>query len=181
MLLVIGLSEFLDNFYSKNLIFHQRSDLNRFTTKIIKMYTKRAFYNQDHPQRMNRFGRCKGGHSRQRTWKFGFDATYHYPPANVRELDDQYELYLFAPGYEKGDFIIALIDERLSISVKDKKQDVGEWKRQEFVQHEFVRQFELSEKVDKSAITAKYENGVLMLSLPKSKEYETNRKEIEIV
>ena len=145
------------------------------------MYTKRAFYNQANQHRMNQFRNCKGGYPMRKAWKSGFNTGYNYPPANVRELDDKYELYLFAPGYEKSDFIIALIDDRLSISVKEKPQEEGEWKRQEFVQHEFVRQFELSEKVNKTAIEAKYENGVLMLSLPKSKEYETNRQEIEIV
>ena len=99
----------------------------------------------------------------------------------MRELDDKYELYLYAPGYEKSDFIIALIDDRLSISVKEKKEEAGNWRRQEFTQREFVRQFELSEKVDKSAIEAKYENGVLILNLPKLEGHETSRQEIEIV
>jgi len=143
------------------------------------MYNKRAFYNQMKQHRANNFGGCNV-HPRKRAWKSKFNAAFNFPPANVRELDDKYELYLFAPGYEKSDFIIALIDDRLSISVKEKKQEEGNWMRQEFTQREFVRQFELSEKVDKSAIVAKYENGVLILSLPKSKEFETTRQEIEI-
>ena len=119
-------------------------------------------------------------HPGRRAWRSRYQSSFNYPPANVREMDDKYELYLFAPGYEKSDFIIALIDERLSISVKEKTEEEGNWRRKEFTQRDFVREFELSEKVDKSAIVAKYENGVLILSIPKLEEFETDRKEITI-
>ena len=144
------------------------------------MYNKRAFYNQMKQHKANQYGGCHT-HPRKRAWRSKFNASFNYPPANVRELDDKYELYLYAPGYEKSDFIIALIDDRLSISVKEKKKEEGNWRRQEYSQREFVREFALSEKVDKSAIVAKYENGVLILSIPKLEEFETSRQEIEIV
>ena len=143
------------------------------------MYNKRAFYKQMKQHRSNQYGGC-GMHPRKRAWRSKFDASFNYPPANVREMDDKYELYLYAPGYEKSDFIIALIDDRLSISVKEMKQKEGNWRRQEFAQREFVREFALSEQVDKSAIVAKYENGVLILSIPKLEEFETSRQEIVI-
>ena len=111
------------------------------------MYTKRAFYNQT-----NQFKGCKDKPPMRRGWKSEFSAAFTYPPANVRELDDKYELNLYAPGYEKEDFIIALIDDRLSISVKEKPSEEGEWRRQEFAHRAFVRQFELSEKIDKSKV-----------------------------
>ncbi len=144
------------------------------------MYNKRAYYRQmnqhksDHNHGCDRF-------SRRRAWKEKFAASFKNPPANVRELDDKYELYLFAPGYEKSDFIIAVADQTLSITVKEKAQEEGSWKRLEYTYKGFVRQFELNEKVDKEAITAKYENGVLIISLTKLEGFETSRKEIEIV
>lgn len=144
------------------------------------MYNKRAFYNHMNQNRAHHFGACHAL-PRKKAWKSNFVPSFNYPPANVRELDDKYELYLFAPGYEKSDFIIALIDNRLSISVKDKAVDDANWRRQEFKQRDFVRQFELSEKVNKETIVAKYENGVLILSIPKLEEFETSRQEIEIV
>ena len=121
-----------------------------------------------------------GGHLRKKFWEEKFRAAFNNPPANVRELDDKYELYLFAPGYEKADFLIALIDQTLSISVKDKTEEQETWKRQEYMPKGFVRQFELNEKIDKSAIGAKYENGVLILSLPKLEGFETERQDITI-
>ncbi|MEM9549100.1 MAG: Hsp20/alpha crystallin family protein [Bacteroidota bacterium] len=143
------------------------------------MYNKRAFYKQMRQHKANQYGGC-GMHSQKRAWRSKYNASFNYPPANVRELDDKYELYLYAPGYEKSDFIIALIDDRLSISVKEKKAEEGNWRRQEFAQQEFVREFSLSEKVDKSAIVAKYVNGVLILAIPKLEEFETSRQEIAI-
>jgi HSP20 family molecular chaperone IbpA len=143
------------------------------------MYYKRAINNNMNQYRSANSGPC-GMTTRKKAWKSKFQASFNYPPANVRELDDKYELYLYAPGYEKSDFIIALIDDRLSVSVKEKDQQDENWKRKEFSQKEFVRQFELSDKVDKAAIIAKYEKGVLILSLPKLEEFETSRQEIKI-
>ena len=137
------------------------------------MCNRRAFYKADHYRR-------HGGHPRKRAWKENFRKAFSKPPANVRELDDKFELYLFAPGFEKKDFLIALIDDTLSISVENKKEEQENWKRQEYQPKAFVRQFELNEKIDKSAIVAKYENGVLILSLPKLEGFETDRQEITI-
>ena len=38
----------------------------------------------------------------------------------------------------------------------DKKEDQTSWKRKEYIPKGFVRQFELNEKIDRSAIEAKY-------------------------
>ena len=113
------------------------------------------------------------GHPMKKFWKERFNAAFNYPPANVQELDDKYILYLYASGYEKSDFLIATIDNTLTISV-EKKQSIAsiDWRRQEFSPHSFERRFELNEKIDISAISAKYENGVLIVTLPKLEGFE---------
>ncbi len=120
------------------------------------------------------------GHPAKRFWKERFKAAFNYPPVNVQELDDQFVLYLYAPGYEKSDFLIATIDNTLSISVKEKQAEEQEWKRQEYFAKGFKRQFELNDKIDLKAISAKYENGVLIVTLPKLEGFETFRSEIQI-
>lgn len=144
------------------------------------MYNKRAFYRQMKQHRSDNNPSCDR-FSRKRAWKEKFATLNNTPRANVRELDDKYELHLFAPGFEKSDFIIAVMDQVLSITVKEKAEDQGNWKRMEHISKGFVRQFELNEKVDKEGITAKYENGVLIISLSKLEGFETSRREIEIV
>ena len=142
------------------------------------MYNKRAFYSNCQSNE-NRF-RGHGEHPLKKAWKDNLKAKLSNPPANVRELDEAYELHLFAPGFEKSDFVTALTDDVLSISVKEKEVSNEEWKRQEYTPRGFVRQFELNDKVNKEAISGKYVNGVLILNLPKLESAQASRQEIEI-
>ncbi len=143
------------------------------------MYSKRASHgNMCH--RRSEYFEGRGEHPRKGTWKRKFGATFHTAPANVREMDDKFELYLFAPGFEKSDFVIAVLDQTLSISANDRTDEQESWKRHEYMPQGFVRQFKLNESIDKSAIVAKYENGVLIVNLPKSEGFESSRQEIEI-
>ena len=111
-----------------------------------------------------------------------FREQWFRPPVNVQELDDAYEIFLVAPGWTKKDFQIALSDNILTISVEKKQEEEIEegasWRRREFVPKSFQRKFELNEKVDMEAIKAKYENGILQLTLPKLEGSETFRKDI---
>ena len=147
------------------------------------MHNRKAYYNNSCHGQAHRFGN-HGEHPMKKMWKekmnAKFNSQFNQPPVNVRETDNSYELFLFAPGYEKSDFVISMTDQILTISVEEKKQEEGNWKRQEFTANGFTRQFELNEKTDKSAIAAAYKNGVLILSLPKLEGFETSRHEIEI-
>lgn len=106
----------------------------------------------------------------------------NYPPVNVQELDDRYELFLFAPGLSKEDFKIALKENYMTIAVDKKEEEEIEegafWKRKEFSQTGFKRKFELNEKIDLNSIKAKYDNGILQLTLAKLEGEETIRKDI---
>lgn len=114
-------------------------------------------------------------HQRRRSRRFA-------PPVNIQELDDRYELFLFAPGLTKEDFEIALVDNLLTISAKKKEEkeieEGGYWKRKEYRAGGFERQFELNERIDLDSIKAKYDNGILQLTLSKLEGEETFRKEI---
>jgi HSP20 family protein len=144
------------------------------------MYHKQAYHSHCKPHHRRAF-RSFGERPGMSGWKEHFMTNFSNPPANVREMDNKYELHLFAPGYQKSDFIIALIDQKLTITVKKEDLDPdNSWRRLEFLPRDFVREFELNEKIDVGAISAKYENGVLILNLPKQEGYETQRKEITI-
>lgn len=104
------------------------------------------------------------------------------PPVNVQELDNHYELLLFAPGFQKSDFQVKTRDRVLIIGLDAKQDSATEpnWLRREFASSGFERRFELNEKVDTDKISAKYEDGILNVTLPKLSEFETNRQEIEV-
>ena len=124
----------------------------------------------------------KARHGKWSKWP-GFTGAWGYPPANVLEYDDRFELLLYAPGLEKSDFTIKVVDRVLSISVDRKETTEANdfsWKRKEFNTDGFTRRFELNDKIDTKEISAKYEAGILQLSFPKLEDHFTERQDIEI-
>ena len=120
-------------------------------------------------------------HQMRKMWKQKMAAAFGVPPVNVKELDDKYEIQLFAAGYTKGDFKLAISDSTLSVSVeKTASESTENWRRQEFRPMNFERHFELNEKIDQAKIGATYKNGVLHITLPKREGMETTSQEIKV-
>jgi len=107
----------------------------------------------------------------------------HFPPVNIIESNDFYKIEMAAPGIEKVDFNVKLDGNILTISSEKKIETAAENEkmiRKEFSYKSFKRSFTLDEKIDASNISAKYENGVLKLDLPKKEEVRNIAKEIAI-
>jgi HSP20 family protein len=99
---------------------------------------------------------------------FRWQANATRVPVNIRESKDWYELFVYAPGLTKDAFQVNLSSDVLSIKVAAKEQGGQEnWLHYEYPRNGFERQFSLNGKVDTSAITARYTDGVLELTLPK--------------
>jgi HSP20 family protein len=96
------------------------------------------------------------------------------PSVNIKETSDNYEVEVAAPGMNKNDFKITLDGNQLTISsVKENEQTTGNenYSRREFSYQSFQRSFELPKNVvDEDKIIARYENGLLLLSIPKREE-----------
>jgi HSP20 family protein len=106
----------------------------------------------------------------------------HFPPVNIVEKNDAYQIELAAPGMEKADFVVKLDGKLLTISSEKKTEKNAENEkmiRKEFSYRSFKRSFTVDEKIDGTNITAKYENGILKLELPK-KEVKNEAKDITI-
>lgn len=96
------------------------------------------------------------------------------PSVNIKETADNYEVEVAAPGMTKDDFNITLDNNLLTISSErrqsDEKKDEN-YTRREFSYQSFQRSFELpKDVVDEDKINARYENGVLHLTIPKKEE-----------
>lgn len=107
----------------------------------------------------------------------------HFPPANIIEKQDLYQIDLAAPGLEKADFTIHVEGKILSISADKKTESTTEKEkmiRREFGYKSFKRSFTLDEKIDVANISARYENGILSLELPKKEEVKQGAKNIVI-
>lgn len=109
-------------------------------------------------------------------------------PVNIAETDDAYQLAVVAPGLQKDDLKIQINDNTLTISFEKTEVNKEESTannpkvlREEFKLQSFKRSFKLGEKVDAEKISARYENGVLNLDIPKKEQVKAANKFIEIV
>ena len=92
---------------------------------------------------------------------------------DVRETDDSYEVDIDLPGFKKDEVKIQLADGYLTIEAakgldkdeKDKKS--GKYIRRERYAGSMSRSFYVGEDVKQEEIHAKYDNGILKLSVPK--------------
>ena len=105
------------------------------------------------------------------------------PPVNIEETPDDYLVSILAPGYQKSDFKVSLDNQLLTISSEKREEEIAEGNkliRKEFSQRSFKRSFTINEKIESESITAKYDNGILYLTLPKRETAKAFSKDIEI-
>lgn len=106
------------------------------------------------------------------------------PNANIVENGKDYKIEIAAPGLEKKDFKVELDNGILTVSAEkeeEEKKESKNYRRREFSYRSFTRSFALPENSLQDKIDAKYENGVLTVSLPK-KEITVSKpvKEIKV-
>ena len=110
------------------------------------------------------------------------------PAINVLENENNYEIEVAAPGMKKEDFKVH-IDENgnLAIEMEKKMEDKeekkhGHYLRREFSYSKFQQTMVLPDDVEKDKISAKVENGVLNVIIPKIEKTkaEDTRRVIDI-
>ncbi len=106
-------------------------------------------------------------------------------PVNVQETDKSYELDLVAPGLKKEDFKINVSGEMLTVSFEH-KEDASQqskeegWLRKEYKLRSFSRMFTIDNTIDVAKIEARYNDGMLHLSIPKKEDAQAVSRVIEI-
>ena len=97
------------------------------------------------------------------------------PAINVTEDEKEFRVEVAAPGMTKDDFKLSLSDNDIVISM-EKKTDTNDEKkdkkyiRREFSYTKFEQRLLLPENVDKEAIAAQMNDGVLVINIPKKTE-----------
>ena len=106
----------------------------------------------------------------------------YVPAVNIAENNTEYHLEFSLAGYKKEDLKISLEHDTLTVSAKMEKEstnsnedsntpaDTKKYTRREYVSKSFSRSFYLPELVEEKNIQATFENGVLILTLPKSEK-----------
>ncbi|WP_417016177.1 Hsp20/alpha crystallin family protein [Alistipes sp.] len=112
------------------------------------------------------------------------------PAVNIIENDDEYKIEVAAPGMTKEDFKVHINeDNELVISMEkhseekeEDKKHKGTYLRREFSYTQFQQNLLLPDNVEREKISAKVENGVMSIDIPKKKESEASAvaRQIEI-
>jgi HSP20 family molecular chaperone IbpA len=102
---------------------------------------------------------------------------FFVPAADIFETDAAMTVILEMPGVEKKDVSIALEDDVLRIEgqIDFSKYNGMQPVYTEYNVGHYARAFTLTGKIDRDAISAQLDDGVLTLTLPKAKEAQPRR------
>ncbi|MGC6177701.1 Hsp20/alpha crystallin family protein [Lacrimispora sp. 38-1] len=112
---------------------------------------------------------------------FPFDrsvfGTKEFMKTDVKEVDNGYELDIDLPGFQKDEIKARLTDGYLTITAargenKEEKDKDGRYIRRERYSGSMSRSFYVGNAVKEEDIRARFENGILKLSVPKIKKTE---------
>lgn len=100
---------------------------------------------------------------------------------DIRETGNSYELDVDLPGFKTDEINAKLENGYLTISAskgldKDEKTKEGKYIRQERYAGAMSRSFYVGEDVKQEDVKAKYENGILKLSIPKTPDKKVEEK-----
>ena len=97
----------------------------------------------------------------------------HVMKTDIRELDDGYEVVVDLPGFTKDEVQATLENGYLTISAEkgldkdEKEKESGHYIRRERYAGACSRSFYVGKDITEKDIHGKYENGILMLDIPK--------------
>ena len=105
---------------------------------------------------------------------------------DVRETDNTYELDVDLPGFKKDEVQLDLKDGYLTISAakgldKDQEDKKGKYIRQERYAGACSRSFFVGEEIEPRDVSAKFEDGILRVSLPKRVKKELPRNSTIVI
>ncbi len=91
-------------------------------------------------------------------------------PLDVREVEGGYEIQAPVPGFDPDDVEVTLTEGLLKIEAKhaeESSQEKGGYLRREVARANYQRTLQLPADIKEDGIQASFENGVLILTVPK--------------
>ena len=113
-------------------------------------------------------------------WRTGAEALL--PKVNLTETEDSFNLEAETPGLQDKDIDIKVHNCVLTIKclkLKKSEKNKENYHIREFSSESFERSFRLSDRVDTEKISAKIENGILKVDLPKHEQMKPIKIEVE--
>jgi HSP20 family protein len=92
------------------------------------------------------------------------------PASDIYETEDEYIMTVNMPGVARNEVQVKVVDESLIVFGRINYEEIV---NKEYILNEndlgnFYRKFKISDSIDKEKITARYDNGQLIVNLPKS-------------
>lgn len=115
---------------------------------------------------------------------FNGDLASYVPAVNVSKEKDELQFELSAPGFTKEEIKVEVDNGVLTITGEHKQEQESKEKsyfRKEFTFGSFKRSFNLPEEFDADNISARYENGILRLTVPQKEQAKPSSREITIM
>lgn len=117
-----------------------------------------------------------------------FDSFFQEPSnsflkTDIKDNEDNYELIVDVPGFDKDEIEIKLEGGYLAISAnKEKEEDFKDeyYVRQERIRSSAIRKFYVGDSLNEEDIEAKLDKGVLTIKVPKEQERIATEKIIQI-
>ncbi len=116
----------------------------------------------------------------QQAWEESFDnSPWILPVVDVVETSDTYELKANLPGVTRENIKISIEEGQLIIMGRNQRTSEGKFLLKESRTGNYYRKFNLSDGIDTDRISARFENGQVLVSLPKHERIKP--KEITIL
>ena len=105
-----------------------------------------------------------------------------HPAVDIKESKNEYTIIADLPGFEKSNINLSIDEGYLTIKANEEKvsDSNGRYMLKERSMRNYSRTFSLPDNALDSKVSAKYTNGTLSITIPKSKEINKNVKQIKI-
>lgn len=130
-------------------------------------------------ERLNRFFEERW----MKPWALEREEGIWSPPISLEETKDAYVLRAELSGMDRKDIKLSLTEKSLSLSGErrwEKKDESSTVHRAEIFCGRFQRTISFPNEIDPQNATAKYENGILTVELPKSEKAKPREIDIEV-
>lgn len=111
------------------------------------------------------------------------DAASYVPAVDLHESDEAYTLVADLPGMKKENIDVRVHDDVVTIKGERKHEDWSQdkgWRRIERSYGAFQRSFRLPDGIDAGNVDAKFEHGVLSVTLPKPEQAKPRQIEVKV-
>ncbi|MBN1820699.1 MAG: Hsp20/alpha crystallin family protein [Prolixibacteraceae bacterium] len=96
----------------------------------------------------------------------------HNVATNIFETEKDFRIEMVLPGFSKEEVSLNYHNDVLSVKAEKevKEEDKNNYLRREFGTKNIEKQFNIPDSIDTEKINAKFENGILVITLPKKEE-----------